>query len=150
MIWTQKLLIALGSTIPEMPRVCLTIVLASCNAAIYLAIGIILWQWLRSFHPEFTIAPVLIFWLLLFLTIASGVLNLLVARPDSALIYWLFNILPGMMGTVAGAFLGTIINSQTGKGKDGAFILGESSFLPSRVIPQPTAMLHPQRDPIAP
>lgn len=133
MVWTQKLSIALGSTIPEMPRVCLTMVLASCNAALYLVSGIIFWQWLRSFHPEFTIAPVIIFWLLLFLTIASVVLNQLVPWPDSALIYWLSNILPGMMGTVAVAFLGTIINAKTGKGKDGEFILDESSFLPSRV-----------------
>ncbi len=133
MIWTQKLSIALGSTIPEIPRVCLTIVLASCNAALYLVTGIIFWQWLRSFNPQFTIAPVIIFWLLLFLTLASGVLNLLVPWPDSASIYWLFNILPGMIGIVAMALLGAIVNSQTGKGKDGEFILDESSFLPSRV-----------------
>jgi diguanylate cyclase (GGDEF)-like protein/PAS domain S-box-containing protein len=128
----QKSSIALLSG-SEMPKIWLTMVLDSCNILLYLVTGIIFWQWFRRFNPEFTMSPVRIFSMLLFLSIALGVLTLLSSGPDDPWIYWVLKILPGTIGVVVAAALGTRIFSRSSQEEVCDVIPCQSSFIPAQV-----------------
>lgn len=115
-VWAQKLSIALGSSTPEASGVLM--VLDSWPAIAYVVLGIILWQWLPSVNPTFPALgkwPVRMLWLLVLLTIASGVADLLDQWQISPLSYWIAHILAAVTGTVGVATVGAIVAPKTAK-----------------------------------
>jgi len=132
-LWMQKPSIALVSGTSEMPQMCLTMVLDSCNVVLSLVLGIIFWQWFRRFNPQFTMSPVRIFSVLLPLSIALGVLNLLLPGQDDPWIYWVLKILPGTISVVVAAALGTRIFSRSSQEEVCDVIPCQSPFIPAQV-----------------